>query len=139
MDYRFLHDTPLRWSDIDSERVLHHAKYLELVEQARYAYFVELGLVRHGDRVPFLIGEIAGRFERPGHLGMSLVTAVRISRLGNRSFDMEYEVRDRRDRLATFQSRLVWVDGEQRSCEIPAAARARIAAFEQIPERTPAG
>jgi acyl-CoA thioester hydrolase len=139
MQFRFLHDTPLRWKDIDSEGVLNHAVYLTLVEQARYAYFQELGFLRDG-RVTFLLGEIAARYEKLGLLRHRVLTiAVRTARLGGKSFEMDYEVRAGNERLATITQTLVWVDAELKSCEIPTAVRAKIAAFEQIAERAARG
>jgi acyl-CoA thioester hydrolase len=135
MQYRFLHDTPLRWKDIDSEGVLNHAVYLTLAEQARYAYFQELGFLRDG-RVPFLLGEAAARYEKPGLLRHRVLTiAVRTVRLGGKSFDMDYEVRAGNERLATIAQTLIWVDEALKSMEIPPGVRAKIAAFEQIAER----
>lgn len=137
MLFRFLYDTPLRWKDIDSEGVLNHAVYLTLAEQARFAYFQELGFLGDG-RLPFLLGELGARYEKPGLLKHRVLTiAVRTARLGSKSFDMDYEVRASRECLATITQTLIWVDAQLKSAEIPAEVRQKIASFEQIPEHTP--
>ena len=78
MLYRFDVDVPLRWADFDSAGVLHNSVYLSLMEQARFQYFEELGLLAD-HRVEFLIGEATVRFLRPGRLGMKTQVAVRMS------------------------------------------------------------
>ena len=48
MTFRFTAPTPLRWVDIDSEGVVNNAVYLSLMEQARFHYFTQLGLLDDG-------------------------------------------------------------------------------------------
>lgn len=134
MDYRFETPTPLRWVDIDSEGIVNNAVYLSLMEQARFVYFRQLGLLRDG-KVPFVLAEQVLRFRRPGRLGDEVATAARTTRLGNSSFAMEYEVRAGGAALATGSAVLVFVGDDLRPVPIPAAVRGAIAAFEGIAER----
>lgn len=134
MSYRFEIELPVRWSDIDNAGVLNNAVYLTLIEQARFGYFLELALMAQ-DNFPFLLGETSVRFLQPGRAGMILRVLARVSRLGNKSLDMTYEVRHGDEILATATAALVWVDETLRSAEIPDAARTRIAEFEGIPCR----
>ncbi|MGE3171316.1 MAG: acyl-CoA thioesterase [Planctomycetota bacterium] len=124
--------TPLRWVDVDSEAVVNHAVYLSLMEQARFAYFEQLGLLGGGN-IPFVMAEVSVRFLRPGRLRMDVVTAARVHRLGRTSFAMDFEVRAEGEVLATSSATLVYVDGGLRPVEIAPIARERIAAFEGIP------
>jgi acyl-CoA thioester hydrolase len=134
MTFRFAAPTPLRWVDIDSEGVVNNAVYLSLMEQARFHYFTQLGLLEAG-RVPFVLAEATVRFRLPGRLGMTVATAAAVRRLGNTSFGMDYEVRAGDTVLADGTAALVFVDRALRPVPIPAAARRAIAAFEGIPER----
>src|SRR5262245_1598499 len=134
MTFRFAASTPLRWVDIDSEGVVNNAVYLSLMEQARFHYFTQLGLLEDG-RVPFVLAEATVRFRRPGRLGVSVATAAAVRRLGNTSFGMDYEVRAGDAVLADGSAALVFVDRALRPVPIPAAARRAIAAFEGIAER----
>ncbi len=138
--FRFEAPQPLRWVDVDAAGVVNHAIWFNLAEQARFEYFTRIGVFR-GDVPPFLLAATAARYERPGRVGMEIVVAVRTTRLGGRSLDMEYEIRRRAasadERLAVITATLVWVDAQQKSCEIPAAARSAIAEFEGIPARSP--
>ncbi|MBL8841703.1 MAG: acyl-CoA thioesterase [Planctomycetes bacterium] len=144
--FRFTAAVPLRWVDVDVAGVVNHAVYWSLIEQARFDYFAQLKLVE-GDIPPFLLGEATIRYERPARRGDALAVAVRTARLGGKSFEMQYEVRREAagevrlgasgasERLAVAKALLVWVDAKLASCEIPAAARRAIAAFEGIGER----
>ncbi len=132
--FRFAVAVPLRWVDVDVAGVVNHAVYWSLLEQARFEYFAGLGLVV-GDVPPFLLGEATCRYERPARRGDALVIAARVARLGGKSLEMHYEVRRAGERIASAKALLVWVDAQLRSCEVPAAARRAIAAFEGIAER----
>jgi len=137
--FRFESAPPLHWVDVDAANVVNHAVWFTLVEQARFEYFRKLGLVT-GEIPPFLLAATSARYERPGRVGMDVVVLARTTRLGGKSFDMEYEVRCRSagadEKLVAITATLVWVDAQLESCEIPAEARRAIAEFEGIPERS---
>jgi acyl-CoA thioester hydrolase len=134
--FRFEHTERVRWVDLDAAGVLNNAVYLTLVEQARLGYFGRLGLMR-GDQFPFLLGDARVRFLRPGRAGELLTIGARVTRLGTKSFDMEYEVASAGERLAVASATLVWVDEDLASVPIPEHARRRMAEFEGLDD-TPA-
>ena len=131
MSFRFAIDHPVRWGDVDWFGVVNNAVYFTLFEQARFEYFQRLGLLEEGD-FPFVLGETTARFLRPARAGMVLAIAVRTTRLGHKSLGTEYEVRHGGEVLATGRATLVYVDDQLRSRPIPAAARARLLAFEGL-------
>lgn len=135
MAFRFSLQQPVRWKDIDAAGVLNNAVYLTLVEQARYGYFAELGLLQGPADFAFLLGETTARYLAPGRAGMLLDIKARTVRLGNKSFDQEYEVWHGSVQLTHITARLVWCDAALKSCMIPGAVRQRIAAYEGILER----
>jgi acyl-CoA thioester hydrolase len=131
MSFRFTAAVPLRWVDIDSWGVLNNAVYLTLVEQARYQYFAAQGLLDQG-QVGFVLAKATLHFLRPGRMGDAIVVAARVSRLGNSSFDMDYEVRAGDTVLATVAAVLVYTDAAVQPQRIPDRVRAALAAFEGI-------
>jgi acyl-CoA thioester hydrolase len=135
MAYRFSMTQPVRWKDIDAAGILNNAVYLTLVEQARYRYFEGLGLLEGDADFRFVLGETTARYLAPGRAGMELDVRARTSRLGGKSFDQEYELASGETVLCRVTARLVWCDAELRSIELPPEVRARIAAYEGIPER----
>jgi acyl-CoA thioester hydrolase len=130
--YRFTHQETVRWSDADLMGVLNNAVYLTLLEQARYAYFRRLGLMRGESGFPFVLGSTSVRFLAPGRAGMQLAIGARVTRLGGRSFDMDFAVRSGDLLLATATATLVCVGEDLRSQPIPDAFRAAVARFEGL-------
>lgn len=135
MSFRFSIQQPVRWKDIDAAGLLNNAVYFTFVEQARYGYFAELGLLEGHADFAFVLGETSARYLAPGRAGMQLTIKLRTARLGNKSFDQEYEVWHADTQLAAVSARLVWCDAALKTCPIPDLVRQRIAAFEGIPAR----
>lgn len=131
MSYHFSQAQHVRWNDLDSHGILNNAIYLTMLEQARWGYFSHLELTQ-GDRFPFVLGETAIRFLKPGRVFGDIVTACRVSRLGTKSFDMEYELTQNDIILAKAQATLVWVDDNLQSVAIPEHCRQVIRDFEDL-------
>ena len=131
MLFRFAAEVPLRWVDVDSAGVVNNAVYLNLMEQARYLYFTQLGLL-DDHVVPFVLAEAQLKFLRPGRLGMKVEVAARVRQLGTSSFHMDYEVRAGQTVLATATAALVFVDADVRPTPIPQPWREAIGAFEEL-------
>jgi acyl-CoA thioester hydrolase len=71
--------------------VLNNAIYLTLFEEARLAYFTELGLLRE-NRFPFLLAQTNVVFLAPGKGGVEVELQARTSALGTTSFTQCYRV-----------------------------------------------
>ncbi len=123
--YIFEHTERIRWVDLDAAGVLNNAVYLTLLEQARFAFFSELGLLE-GAQFPFLLGDTHVRFLLPGGAGETVTIRTGVSRVGTKSFEMVYELESERGVLARAEATLVWVDSQLQSIPIPDAARALI-------------
>ncbi len=95
-----------RWSDEDNQHVLNNAIYLTLFEEARLAYFTELGFVR-GNQFPFLLAQTNVLFVAPGRGGVEVEIAARTVELGTTSFTQLYRVSDG-------ASGAVWAEAEAR-------------------------
>ena len=127
----FVHRETLRWNDADLQGVVNNAVYMTVVEQARFAYFGGLGLLR-GTAFPFLLGTSTIRFVRPARPGMVVDVEARVVRLGTKSFDMTYGISHDGITLAEARATLVWVDEAHRSIPIPADARRTLAEHEEL-------
>jgi acyl-CoA thioester hydrolase len=132
MFFHFAAEVPLRWVDVDSAGVVNNATYLSLMEQARFLYFQQLGLMTT-HAVPFVLAETTVRFQRPGRLGMKVEVAARVKQLGTTSFQMDYEVRGGDEVLATATAALVFVDAAMQPRPIPTDWREAIVQFEELP------
>jgi acyl-CoA thioester hydrolase len=132
MFFRFAAEVPLRWVDVDSAGVINNATYLSLMEHGRYLYFQHLGLLAH-HQVPFVLAEVKVKFLRPGRLDMKTEVAMRVSKLGSSSFEMDYEIRAAEEVLVTAHAALVFVDAAMRPTPMPADWRATVQQFEELP------
>jgi acyl-CoA thioester hydrolase len=134
-DFRFRVRLRTRWSDEDSQRVLNNAVYLTLFEEARLAYFTQLGFVRL-NQFPFLLAQTNVVFVAPGRGGVEVELAARTTALGTTSFTQCYRVLEAASGTlwAEAEARLVLYDpatGAKRPME-PAFRRA-LAQLEGLP------
>lgn len=86
----------IRFRDLDAFGHVNNAVYFTFMEMARVAYFTQIGLLKSGDFPSpfFIIAEATCQFKAPIDLATPLIIQVRVSRLGNSSFDMEYRFVD---------------------------------------------
>jgi acyl-CoA thioester hydrolase len=130
--YRFVHEEPTRWVDLDAMGVVNNSVFLTMFEQARRAYFTALGGM-DGERFPFVLGQTALRFLRPGRAGERLRIHCRTTRLGGASFDMDYRIDGPDgDPVVVGTATLVCVDEALGSRPIPPELRRALAEFERL-------
>lgn len=82
-----------RWSDEDTQHVLNNAAYLTLLEEARYRWFGERGLLR-GRAFPFVVAQTNARYLAPGRGGEDVTVAFATTHIGSSSFVQAYRVID---------------------------------------------
>lgn len=83
----------IRFADLDSLNHVNNANYLSYIELARIAYFKEmsktdLGLSKEG----IILAKATIDFKVPVYLNDEVLVFTRCNRLGNKSFDLEYEM-----------------------------------------------
>lgn len=107
-----------RWSDEDNQGVLNNAVYLTLLEEARHAYFGELGLLE-ANRFPFLLAQTHVRFLRPGRGGAEVELELKTTQLGRTSITQCYRVR-------AVEDGEVWCEAEALLVSYSAELRAKV-------------
>lgn len=125
--FRILID--VRFGDIDGMGHVNNAMYLTYFETARAAYYMQLRGYRDITQIDVIIAEITARYHNPAVFGDQLELGTRVSRMGTKSFDMEYLIVRRSDqqRIASGHSVQVMYDyASQRSIPIPDELRAVI-------------
>lgn len=91
--FRFSHPVTVRFRDIDVGGHAHHSEALMYFEEARWAYWRDvLGRGRLED-VDYVLAEARIRWHRRVLWPQDVQVGVRVSRLGRKHFEMEYEVR----------------------------------------------
>ncbi len=134
--YHFSAPIEIRFRDLDAFAHVNNAVYFTYMEMTRTAYFKHIGLL--GDEWPspfFIIAEATCQFKAPILISMALAIKARVSRMGNSSFDMEYEFVDTASgqTLALGRTVQVMFDYEQqRSVPIPDAWRTAMTTFEGL-------
>ena len=137
-EYRFYHPITVRYGDLDPQGHVNNAKYLTYFEQSRIAYIQHLGLWdgKSFMDVGIILVEARVTFFSTVRLGQEVRVGVRVTRMGNKSFDMEYSLEDipTSRELAFGFAVLVTYDYENRqSIPIPEVWRHAICTFEEIP------
>lgn len=127
--FRFRRSVEVRFRDIDEMGHAHHTLPLIYIEEARSAYWREI-LAR--PELDFIMGEVGIRYRRRILYPSTVSVAVRTTRLGERSVDMAYEIRDETGGvLAEGWSKQVMYDyiaGESKP--VPQSMRERVAEYE---------
>ncbi len=128
--YPFSLPITVAFRDLDMLGHVNHAVYVSYFESARIAYGLRLAGARTIEELAFIVAEITVTYLRQVGYGDELEAGVRVARIGNKSFTMEYALRDRQSGIvaARGSSVLVWFDyAANRSIPVPEAFRAAVA------------
>lgn len=134
----FHHSTTIqvRFADVDAMNHVNNAKYLTYIESARIGYFTEvLAKGMHGSP-GFILAKATVDFMLPIALHDEIKVLTRCSRIGNKSFDLEYEIKRVNplpaQTVAKAQTVLVGFDYQSnKTISIPDEWKKRIEVFEQ--------
>ena len=136
-EFRFSHPIEVRYGDLDPQGHVNNASYLTYLEQARIAYIRHLGLWDGGSflNIGVILAEVRLTFKAPILWGQPIRVGVRTTRLGNKSFTIDYQIvdGDTRQLHATATTIQVAYDYHQAiTIPIPDHWRQTLAEFEQI-------
>jgi len=136
-DYRYFHPIEVRYGDLDPQGHVNNARYLTYLEQARIGYIRQLGLWKPGSFLDLgvILASASLSFQEPITFGQEIEVGTRVSRLGNKSFTMEYCIQDRQIEKVLCTGSSVQVAYNYRSGKsipIPSEWREVICAFEGL-------
>ena len=134
-DFRFYHPIEVRYGDLDPQGHVNNASYLTYLEQARIAYIRNLGLWEKKSflDVGIILADVQITFQKPILFHDLIQVGVKITRLGNKSLTMQYEIEgiESRELFARASTVLVTYDYHlQASIPIPENWRTTIQKFE---------
>lgn len=136
-NYKVVVPVQVRFRDIDALGHVNNAVYLNYCEQARFEYFRRLGYARRAEDLAVILARAEVDFRHPTRLEQEVRVGGRTVRLGESSFVMEHRIEADGVLAAEVKAVLVSFDYQRgRPAPIPEEMRARIAAFEGIPERS---
>jgi acyl-CoA thioester hydrolase len=131
-DFRFVHRQPVVLRDLDGFGHVNNAVYLTYVENARVAYLREVVGAATIAEIANVMATVTLTFREPLGYGDELEIGVRTSRVGGKSFGLEYEVWTADGRLAAEASTVqVMFDSEAgQSMAVPETWRAALVAYD---------
>ncbi|MGW8250708.1 MAG: acyl-CoA thioesterase, partial [Anaerolineales bacterium] len=95
-EFRFYHPIEVRYGDLDPQGHVNNAKFMTYMEQARVNYIRSLELWDGSSflDVGFILAEARITFLSPILFTQQVRVGVQVSRLGNKSLDMQYRIED---------------------------------------------
>lgn len=91
--FRFRHPVDVRFKDLDIGGHAHHSHALVYFEEARAAYWREVVGKPGVEDIEYILAEARVRWHQRVFYPQRLEVGVRVSRLGRKHFEMEYDVR----------------------------------------------
>jgi acyl-CoA thioester hydrolase len=133
--FHFYYPIQVRYGDLDPQWHVNNAHFITFIEQARFAYLVELGLF---DGISFvdlglIVADVHMAYLAPIALGQSIRVGVRVSRIGKKSLTFEYRIEDETTTLllATAETVMVAYDYHSHASQpVSAAWREKIEQYE---------
>lgn len=92
--FRFRHPVDVRFRDLDPMGHAHHTLPLIYLEEARAAYWRTVAGRDGIGEIDYVMAEVTVRFHKRIEWPSRLEVRLRTSRIGNRSFEMEFEIAD---------------------------------------------
>jgi len=90
---KFSIDLPVQFRDIDVMGHVNNATYLQYMETARVELARRLGQVTEGFRTSFIIASARCEYKKPIRDERRITVSVWVSRIGDRSWDLDYSIR----------------------------------------------
>lgn len=87
----------VRFNDVDGLGHVNNAIYLTFLEHARMKFFTEVAGSRSEKDFPFILAHAALDYKHPIKMGSEIEVRMWTSRIGGKSWDFDYEIRDRRN------------------------------------------
>ena len=130
--FRFRHPVEVRFRDLDPMGHAHHSLPLIYFEEARAAYWRDVAGQAGLTGIGYIMGEVSVRYHARIHFPQRLEVLARVSRLGGKSWSMQYQLRGAGgELLASGESTQVMYDyAAGASTPISDEVRERIRRFE---------
>lgn len=122
-----------RFRDTDAMGHINNAVYVTYFEVARHEYWSAIRAGEDYTRVPFILAHVGIDFRSEALVGETLVVGIRCDRIGTKSFDFAYEVRERVTGRLVAEGRSVQVCYDyaaKRSIPVPLELRRQIESLE---------
>ena len=86
----------VRFNDVDGMGHVNNALYLTYLEHCRMRFFTEEAGSKSERDFPFILAHAALDYKAPVKMGASPVVKMWTSRIGGKSWDFDYEIKDKK-------------------------------------------
>jgi acyl-CoA thioester hydrolase len=125
----FVHRERVRFRDLDPMGHVNNAVFLTYIESARFAFLKHIGAAPTLEDMNLVVARVEIDFRAPVRLGDEIEVTARASRFGDKSFDLDHEVRVDERIVAEAKTVLVTYDYSTREAvPIPDEWREKLAA-----------
>jgi acyl-CoA thioester hydrolase len=125
----FVHKETVRFRDLDPMGHVNNAVFLTYIESARVAFLQHLGAAPTLEDMGIIVARVEIDFRAPVRLGDEVEVTVQASRFGEKSFDLDHELRVDGRIVAEAKTVLVTYDYSTREAvPIPDEWREKLAA-----------
>jgi acyl-CoA thioester hydrolase len=125
-----------RFRDTDAMRHVNNAVFFTYFEEARAEYFREVIGLDSYNNVGIILAQTRCDFRSPLYVGEEIDVAARVDRIGRKSVDMSYEIREPRSGRLVAEGTSVQVAFDyavHRAVDVPEEFRRKATAFEGRP------
>ena len=138
-EFHFFHPITVRYGDLDPQGHVNNAAFMTYMEHTRVSYIRQLGLWDGKSflEIGFILARVELDYKEPILMTDQVEVGVRVSRLGNKSLDMEYLIRDSASGRVFAEGKTVQVAYDYQSRKtipLPKNWRDVIQEFEDLPE-----
>jgi len=136
--FRFYHPIEVRYGDLDPQGHVNNAKHLTYFEQARIAYWIELGLFTKDQsfmEIGLILADVHLTYLEPIYYGQNIKVGVHIAKLGNKSMTWQQNIVDADTGKELAKGDIIMVSYDYRaekSISIPQEWREKISGFEGL-------
>jgi acyl-CoA thioester hydrolase len=136
--FRFYHPIEVRYGDLDPQGHVNNAKHLTYFEQARIAYWIELGLFTKDQsfmEIGVILADVHLTYLEPIYYGQNIKVGVHIAKLGNKSMTWLQNIVDAGMGKELAKGEVIMVSYDYRaekSIPIPPEWREKITRFEGL-------
>jgi len=137
-DFHFYHPIEVRYGDLDPQGHVNNAKHLTFFEQARIAYFIQLGIFTKDQsfmEIGVILADVHLTYLEPIYYGQNIKVGVHVSRLGNKSMTWEQNIADGETGRELAKGEVIVVAYDyhsEKTVPIPHAWREKISTFERL-------
>jgi acyl-CoA thioester hydrolase len=137
-DFHFFHTIEVRYGDLDPQGHVNNSKHLTYFEQARVAYWINMGLFTKDQsfmELGVIVADLHITYLEPIHFGQNIKVGVRVVKLGNKSMTWKQNIVDADTGREFAEGEVVVVAYDyvaQKTIPIPQDWREKIVKFEGI-------